>query len=233
MKRMKKYIVLALALCTALSLSACGKNNSKESGHADKLVKGKIAPKANIADDAKDLSKEAVPENEPEEYTSKEPIADDEDIVLAEYGTSIEQLDSIVDNAAEEYDLFSFMPVEAPDFFEEKTIRLALTIYNHETALQYEAGIDNVFTDDLYTIRNEQLEESYNVYAVSDRINITPNGNQYSYVIYGADNTDVTVGIMTRVRMSDDIDMGDAAANDHIMLLSAAQSGMMYVFKAE
>lgn len=243
MKRMniKKYIALALAVCAVMTSASCGRKDD-DANHADKLVKGKVSAKANISPDAKDMSKEPVPdsdnENISDEMTGEENAAEEQTEMhsgsaeLEKYGFSSDDLSAVVDNTARAYQSVSLQPIGTPDFFKDKTLRLAFTVYNNEMTSQYEMGIDNVFTDDLYSISVGDMEESYKVYAASDSVNITPDGNQYSYVVYGMDDMDVTAGIMTRIKISDDVDTDEAAAEDYIMLISAS-GGMMYIFKAE
>ncbi len=217
---MKKILTVFFALTIALSVSACGRKTETAEDYADKLVSGEIEPDVEIEE------KSEAPE------TEETPA-----VTLA---LSEEDMGKLVDTAANDYKSFTIQPIDSPDFFVGKQLRAVATIQDHQMTNVYANDIETKFTNDSLTIKyisdGEPAEQNCIVYMIADKVAVSPENRQFSYVAYGEDEissetTDGTIGIVTLIKMSDNVDMGEAAADTYIMLQETSNEGVYEIFK--
>ncbi|MGN1116822.1 MAG: lipoprotein [Candidatus Ornithomonoglobus sp.] len=217
---MKKILTVLFALTVALSVSACGNKTETADDYADKLVNGEVEPDVEV------VEKSEAPE------TEEKPAVN--------LAVSDEDMGKLVDAAADDYKSFTIQSIDSPDFFVGKQLRVVATIQDHQMTNVYASCIETKFTNDSleikYTSDGEQIEQRYIVYTIADKVAVSPKNRQFSYVAYGdqeisSETTDGTIGIMTLIKMREDIDMGEAAADTYIMLQETSNEGVYEILK--
>lgn len=228
---MSKAIFVVLASAVIFSVAGCGKDRETADSYADKLVSGEIKPQTDYSDEEGEQSGTDKSENKEEA----------EDIKVS-IDISDEEMASYIDTAAVEYSSFEFVPIGSPDFFMNKDLRMAASVSDHEMSQLYASDIKASFTEDSmvmeYLSEGQSIRNQYYVYAVSDKIRTTPNGNEYTYVAYGAEpitssETAGTIGVIGKIKMSGSVDMGEAAADSYIFLIETSNPGVYELFKEE
>lgn len=218
---MKKILTVFFALTIVLSASSCGNKTETAEDYADKLVTGEVEPDVEV------VEKSETPAAEAEKPAVNLAVSD-------------EDMGKLVDTAANDYKSFTIQPIDSPDFFVGKQLRVVATIQDHEMTNVYASDIETEFTNDSliikYTTDGEQVEKNYIVYTIADKVAESPENRQFSYVAYGedeisAETTDGTIGIMTLIKLRDDIDMGEAAADTYIMLQETSNDGVYEILK--
>lgn len=232
---MNKVIFAILASVIIFSAAGCGKEEETADSYADKLVSGEVQPRTVYSDDEDDGGEAAAVTEE------AEPSGQTEEVKVS-IGISDEEMAAFIDEAAAEYSSFEFMPIESEDFFLNKDLRMAASVQDHEMSRIYSANIKTKFTNDAmimeYPSEGQSVRNEYYVYTVSDEVKTTPNGNEYTYVAYGAEpitssETAGTIGVIGRIKMTGSVDMGEAAADSYILLIETSNAGVYELFKEE
>ena len=230
---MKKVLTVFLALTILLTAASCGRKIQTAEDYADKLVSGEVEPDAEIAQ--KDREPEYSAEVEPE--SDKEAEKTQPAVNLA---VSDEDMGRLVDAADNDYKSFTVEPIDSPDFFVGKRLRVVATMQDHRMTNVYRNDIETEFTNNSLTIEYPSAEgdqkQNYIVYTIADSVKVSPKNRHFSYVAYGEDEitsetTDGTIGIMTLIKMREDVNMGDAAADTYIMLQETSNEGVYEIFK--
>ncbi len=207
---MKKIIITAVSLITVLSFTACNKKEKVDTPTPEPTAKAT-------------------------EQATVKPVVN--------LGVSDEEMGDIVDKAEDGYKSFEIIPVDTPDFFEGKKLRLAAMVSDHNMSMLYNANAQTEISNDklVMDVPNESGEVTKNefiVYTMADEVKKSPNGEDFSYIAYGSDEitseqTEGAIGIMCLVKLRDDIDMGEAAADSYVMLVETSNPDIYYMFKAE
>lgn len=198
--------------------------------------------KSEKKDEAKPQKKEE--QKQTDVHKKRESAKSDAVIEQAKVNISVseEEMSRLVDEAEDGYKSFEILPIDSPDFFVGKKLRMAATIQEHEMINIYDSDITSYITDSSFTmsysLNGEKTEQSFYVYTIAPEVMTTPNGRQYSYFAYGQDKikgetTEGVIGIMTLIKMRDDIDMGAGDADMYIVLQEVANSSVYNVMKLE
>lgn len=216
---MKRIIIGILAIAMAASFAGCGKKSDSAEEYADKLVSGEIEPDVKIVDRT-----EAPEEVQP----------------AVNLALSDEDMGKLVDAAGNEYKSFTIQDIDSPYFFIGKTMRMVATIQDHQMTNVYASDIETKFERNSlsikYTSEDKPVEQEYIVYAVADKVVKSPENRQFSYVAYGdkeitSETTDGTIGVLALIKMRDDIDMGEAKADNYVMLMETSNNGVYQILK--
>ncbi|MGN0181732.1 MAG: hypothetical protein ACI4DP_04880 [Candidatus Ornithomonoglobus sp.] len=220
---MKKILTVFFALTIVLSATSCGNKTETAEDHVDKLVSGEIEPDVEV--------EEKIEQSETEETEEKPAVS---------LAVSDEDMGKLVDAVDNDYKVITIQPIDSPDFFVGKQLRVVATIQDYKLTNVYASDIETKFTDDSlsikYTSDGEQVEQNYIVYTIADKVLVSPENRQFSYVAYGdkeitSETTDGTIGIMTLIKLREDVKMGEAAADTYIMLQETSNEGVYEILK--
>ena len=223
-------IMIYAAAAAVIVFAAMGCSKKDEETYADKLVNGEVQPDVEYSDDAENET-----ENETEDET-EQPEGTKVDIAVSD-----DEMASLIDGAASEYTSFEFIPIDTPDFFLNKNLRMAASVSEHQLSNVYAANIKTIFTEDSMTMSyvtdGNTTSNEYYVYAVSDEIKTTPSGIEYTYIAYGdqpitSEETEGTIGVVANVKLSG-VDMGEASADSYVFLIETSNPGMYELFMEE
>lgn len=237
---MKKFIYAITAAAILFTASGCSKDDEEES-YADKLVSGEVQPDVEYSDT--DDTAEEQNTSEPMRMNDNNALATEEAAeTRVNLGITDAEMAGYIDQAAEEYSSFEFQSIGNADFFLDRNLRMAASVRDHELSNVYAANILTSFTNDSmkmsYDTDGQTVSGEYYVYTVSDEIKTTPNGHEYTYVAYGdqpitSAETEGTIGVISRVKLPESVDMGDAAADSYVFLIETSNPGVYELFKEE
>lgn len=241
MNRVALVIIAAMLLMTA----GCSEEKETAESYADKLVSGEIQPQNDSYSENESNSPETKTEAAEETEDTNEAVSGSEDETDSDgvnIDVSDEQMAGLIDQAGEEYSSFDFQPIGSADFFLDKDLRVVAVVKDHQLTSRYAANIKTMFSNDRmmisYDTDGQTVSSEYYVYTISDEIKKTPNGHEYTYVVYGNEpitgsEVQGTIGILTKVKLPSDIQMGEAASDSYVFLIEASNPGVYELFKEE
>ena len=225
---MKKILTVFLSISMLIYAVGCSKKPQTADDYADKLVRGEIQPNADT-----------------DAATNNGKTSETEDTTQGiELDIPVDVLSGLVDTVDNEYKSIEVLPIDSASFFIGKQLRLVSFLSGHDMTFTYESNIKARFTRDALTISypnsendNRPTTVTNRIYEISEPVT-TPGGNQYVYIAFGEhelteDNKEFSSDCLMFIKMSDTVDMGEAAADTYVLLIESQFPDRYELFKVE
>ena len=257
---MKKIIALLMTALMLTAVSGCGDDAETADSYADKLASGEVKPEADIAEggstkksaekEERDIADIAeIPQETKQPEAEKKPIEnveqplDEPQTAPVKLALSETEMGAMIDKFDDEYKSFEVTSLSSPGFFMGKNLRLGAVIANHQLSQVYDQQIRAAFSPQKMTVASldssgQPNSTDYYIYSVATNVAKTPSGRDFSYVSYGSEDpsggaVSGVIGVMARVICSNPEAMGEAKADDYILLIESGQPEVYQLFLAE
>lgn len=257
---MRKIIALLMTALILTAVSGCGETPETADSYADKLASGELKPDADIAEGgstkkstkkkkAKKADKVDVVEETKQPETENKPVENVEQPVSkpqtapVKLSLSEAEMGAMIDKFDDEYKSFEVTAISSPEFFMGKNLRLGAVIANHQLSQVYAQQIRAAFSPQKMTVSSSDASGQtnsmdYYIYSVAANVAKTPSGRDFSYVSYGSEDPsggeiNGVIGVMARVICSKPEAMGEAKADEYILLIESGQPEVYQLFLAE
>ena len=251
---MKKIIALLMTALMLTAVSGCGSDENSADSYADKLARGEIKPDVEVAsagspERAEKKNKREADETKAEQETENQlpsqaqPNTPQTEASSVKLALSETDMGAMIDKFDDEYKSFEVVSAQSPDFFIGKNLRLGAVIKDHQLSQVYSQNIRAAFSPQKMSVSSvdatgQEVSGDYYIYSVAGNVAKTPSGRDFTYVSYGSEAPDSgeingVIGVIARVVCSKPEAMGEAQANEYILLIESGQPEVYQLFLAE
>lgn len=244
---MKKIIALLITAFMLTAVSGCGGETVTPDSYADKLAKGEIKPDVDIAEGS---SSKKSDKSDKAETQKENKMAEDADKPVGgpqtpsvKLSLSEAEMGAMIDKFDDDYKSFEVASITSPEFFMGQNLRLGAVIADHKLSQVYAQQIRAAFSPQKMTLSSSDTSgqtnnTDYYIYSVATNVAKTPAGRDFSYISYGTEKASGgeikgVIGIVARVICSQPAAMGEAQADEYILIIESGQPEVYQLFLAE